>query len=520
VSAPVLIQPAEEALAATRSKDRARPADGLSARHYALLLGVFLATRCAFFALGLRFHLDLSWMFLSDLSALRERLLETVFYFHAFAPGMNLLTGLLLELSPEHVTFTATVLFWGSGYLLLVSACRLFHSLGCSKWTATALALALTLIPQSVYLEHLYLYTHLCTSLLCWAAVAFHQALLRASARAWFGFFLGCAALGWLYTAFHLLWFLLVAGLAFWLAGPGQRRAVLRGVALPCVLLFALYLKNYVVFGVFGATSWGGANLTLATTQRMPRDQRSEWIEEGKLSPFANISVFAPPSDYLPFLPPDLHFPWPSTNELWRPSVDAPNFNHGLFLQVNRQRQKDAFYFIRTEPFEYLTTVFARNLPSMFSSTTHWHKLDKQPSSPHYDHRKVLGGYERIYDRLVHSWPVPPVGLYAFLPLFLIWAVRCSYQGWRSTDLRARARAQLLGFCLLQIGFVVSASSLFSSVESARYRYTVEPFIWAVVALGFQTAARRFGPRLPWSRTQKRPSKDEHGIVTGPIACS
>jgi len=258
----------------------------------------------------------------------------------------------------------------------------------------------------------------------------------------------------------------------------------------------------------------------LATTQRMPPEQRNEWIENGKVSPFAAISVFAGPSEYLKFLPPDLHFPWPGTDELTRPSVDAPNFNHGLFIQVNRQRQKDAAYYIRSEPLEYLTTVLGRNLPGMFSSTTHWHKLDQRPGSPHYDHRQVLGGYERLYDRIVHSWPVPPVGLYIFLPCFCIWAVRSSYLGWRSSDPKLRARAQLLGFCLLQIAFVVSASSLFSSVESARYRYTVEPFIWAVVALGLQAAARRFGPRLPWFRTRRSPSKDKLASVVAASACS
>jgi hypothetical protein len=80
-------------------------------------------------------------------------------------------------------------------------------------------------------------------------------------------------------------------------------------------------------------------------------------------------------------------------------------------------------------------------------------------------------------------------------------------------------RAQLLGFWLVQIGFVVAASSLFSSVESARYRYTVEPFIWAVVPLGVRAAAVHFGPRLR-QLVQKRPSKDKLGIVTGPITSS
>jgi len=65
-------------------------------RGYALLALAFLATRVALYAAGLRINLDLRWMFLQDIEALRQHLASTVFYFHAFAPGMNLITGLLL----------------------------------------------------------------------------------------------------------------------------------------------------------------------------------------------------------------------------------------------------------------------------------------------------------------------------------------------------------------------------------------------------------------------------------------
>lgn len=481
-------------------------AEGLGRRHYLLLAGVFLATRLALWALGFRLQLDLRWMFLSDLTALREHLLETVLYFHAFAPGMNLITGVLLKLTPAHLLLSSTILFWASGYLLLAASCRLFHLLGCSRWTATALALALSLIPPSLYLEHLYLYTHLCTSLVCWAAVAFALALRSGSTRAWFGFFLLCALLGWLYTTFHLLWFLMLGGVGLLCTGRGRRRSVLLGAALPLVLLTGLYAKNYALFGVFGATSWGGANVTLSTTQRMPAQIKQEWIESGWLSPFAGISVFAGPQEYLRLLPPDLHFPWPGSNELTRPSVGAPNFNHGLFLQVNRQRAKDASYFIRHAPLEYLRNVFAKNLPALFSSTTHWHAHDKRPTSPHHLHRQVLGKYEHLYDELVHSWPLRPVGLYLFLPLFVVWSVMRCWRGLRSGVEGERQQAVLLVFCLLQIAFVVSASTAFSSVESARYRYAVEPFIWAVVAVGLCDLAHWLRQRTPrWKHVSEAP---------------
>ena len=157
------------------------------------------------------------------------------------------------------------------------------------------------------------------------------------------------------------------------------------------LLLSGLYAKNYALFGVFGATSWGGANVTLATTHRMPAQLKREWIAEGHVSPFAGISVFAGPQEYLRFLPADLHFPWPGSNELTRPSVGAPNYNHGLFLQVNRQRAQDAAYFIRNAPLQYVRNVFAKNLPALFGSTTHWHardKLARQPQ-PHRHHVHV-----------------------------------------------------------------------------------------------------------------------------------
>jgi hypothetical protein len=268
------------------------------------------------------------------------------------------------------------------------------------------------------------------------------------------------------------------------------------------VLLLSLYVKNYFVFGVFGATSWAGANLTLPTTQRMPRAPRDRWIAEGKLSPFAAINVFAPPKDYLQFLPADLSFPWPGSNELWRPSVRAGNFNHGLFLQVNERRRKDAAYFIRERPLDYLRVVFTVNLPTFFHSTTHWHPHDQRPSSSHHQHRQVLGGYERLYDRLVHSWPANKAGLYVFFPILYGWALwrvlPTLYRAIRrresiATDPSARAdleRTWLLGFCSLQITFVLSASVLFSSLESARYRYAIEPFIWIAAAGALREAHR------------------------------
>ena len=63
-------------------------------REYALVALVFAMSRLVLFWLGLRFNFSLDWMWLSDPADLQERLLQTIYYFHAFPPGMDLLSGI------------------------------------------------------------------------------------------------------------------------------------------------------------------------------------------------------------------------------------------------------------------------------------------------------------------------------------------------------------------------------------------------------------------------------------------
>jgi hypothetical protein len=475
----------------------------VAGRGYALLALAFVATRLVLYAAGLRIQLELRWMFLDDLEALRQHLASTVFYFHAFAPGMNLITGLLLKISPEHIAGLATALFWAFGALMTLSLTYILVALGVARWPAFSLALAFSLLPQTLFLENLYLYTYLCACLLAAVAVAFRRALLRATAFAWLWFFLGCAVLGWLYTVFHLLWFTLMVALAVVAQARSGRtgfrralRAVAPGAAIPALLVVGLYAKNYALFGVFGASSWGAANMTLATTQQMPPDERDLWIRERKLSPYAAITVYAPPSAYVGLVPARV-YPWPGSNDLVRPTLGEPNYNHGSFLEVNEARRKDVAYFLRARPLAYLGRVVGKNLPKLFHATTHWHPQDETAASAHHAHRAVLGRYELLYDRAVHSWPVPKVGLYVFLPLFLGWAVRAAATQLRATDREAFAQGALLAFCLLQVLFVVSASSLFTAWETSRYRYSIEPFIWVLVTAALSAAIRRLKGWMP-----------------------
>jgi hypothetical protein len=452
-------------------------------REHAVVSAGFFASRAVLHFMGIRFNFDIGWMFLSDPEELRHRLLETAFYFHAYPPGTNLLTGAVLKLGGAHPEALAHGIFQVLGFVLVNSLFYLCRASGLSLVAAAAISLAFSLSPPSIYFEHLYHYAYPIAALLCLSAALFHRGVERRTSGAWLGFFATCAAIGFIRNTFHLVWFVAMIALALAFSGKSARRTVIVAALGPGALLLALYLKNLAIFGVFGATTFGAANLTTVTVARLPEETRNEWIAEGKLSPFASISVYDGPRKYLPYFQSSPDPRWPSSmTSLDRPTLKAPNFNHWFFLDVNRARRADATYYLRAQPLAYAATA-RDNLVRFFGPSTEWHPHDADEASPHHAHRQVLGPYENIYNRALHSWPVPSVGLYAFLPFVCLWALLRARSLVRAEDRGSNANGALLCYGLIQIGFVVAASSLFAFGEMARYRYDAEAMIWLLGAL-------------------------------------
>jgi hypothetical protein len=137
-------------------------------------------------------------------------------------------------------------------------------------------------------------------------------------------------------------------------------------------LLLVPYVKNQVLFGVFGATSWGGANLIAVTTANMPESERRKWVSEGKLSPYALVSVFAPPAAYQPYLGSPHSEAFPQLSSLTRPSSGAGNYNHWYFLEVNPRRRADARAYLLEKPGSYAKTVLSKTLVEVLSPSTQY----------------------------------------------------------------------------------------------------------------------------------------------------
>jgi hypothetical protein len=449
---------------------------------HALLSAAYIAGHAALDLAGLPFELSVDWMWMADAADLRDRLLETLYYFGAFPPGMNLATGLLLKVGEAHAVVLAHAWFWTLGLVLLNALFFVARASGLSTRAAAVLALAFSFIPPSIYFGHVYHYEWVVTTLLCGVVALFVQGVRRPTTGVWFACFLAALMVPLTRSTFHPAWFVLIVAFSVRSVPKQARRRVVIAAVAPAVLLFGVCLKNFWLFDDFAVAIYGPSSVTLSTVAHLPYDIRDRWIESGSLSPFAAMNVYAPPREYARFFGSPEHPGWPpQLTRLEHASANAPNYNHWWLLKVHRARRSDVFHYVRTLPLDYVSNV-ARNVVEMMGPTTRWHPRDDTPMSPHRRHRWLLGGYEHWFNSAMHRFPVAPVGVYFFLPIPLAWAGLRAWRGSKSADPDTRARSALLTLLAFLIVYVFAASALLTSLKMARYRFQVEAFIWIVTA--------------------------------------
>jgi hypothetical protein len=263
---------------------------------------------------------------------------------------------------------------------------------------------------------------------------------------------------------------------------PAGWRVTVAGALPGLLLVLGVYGKNAAVFGEFAASTFGPAAFHLVTVGRMSTSERNRWIADGRLSKFAAISAYAPPRAYADLFSATAQPAWPpQLTRLDNVTVGSANFNHWFILEAHRVRRSDVAAYLRAEPLGYLRTVW-KGLQDLMGPTTEWHPRTGTPQSPHAGHRAVLGRYEAAYNTLLHRWPMAPAGAYVLLPVVLVASLWRAVRLWRSNDGTARPRAALMAFCAVQVAYVVAISSMATFLESSRYRFQVEPFIWLLAA--------------------------------------
>lgn len=443
------------------------------------VLAAYALTRVAYYATGARFDdssLPRMWHFVA-VDLLHSRLLESIFYLHFQPPLYNLYLGSVLQLFGTSATaaFAVSYLLLGACYALALF--WFMRALGLGRGLAFALLLFLIASPPALLLESYLLYSYpVVVWLVCAAAVLY--AAVRTGRRRFYTLFFALLALIVLTRAlFHPLWMLLIV-LALTATRVRDARRIWTAAAVPLLLVGAVCVKNGVVFGVPGTSSWTGIALARMTVRSLPSDVRKQLVREGKLSPLADVRVPSALQHYRGRMAMPAPTRVPVLDRRVKPN-GAINLHHLAYVEISRRLGEDALYVIRNQPQVYARSI-KRAARLFVSPTTEWHGF--AVNAPR------IAQFSHIYNRIVHfRGPMGRAGLFPLLlPLSCAYALYMAVRGLRRGD----PRAAVFAFMALSIAYVTVAGCLLEPRENMRFRQLTEPFMWIAAAHLVRNAVR------------------------------
>ena len=466
-------------------------------RHPArLLILLFTAAHLLVLALGGRFDADnlTSWMQIADIALLKSQLGTTLWYLHSQPPLFNLLIGLALRLGDDGFLWAMGLLYAG----VTLGGILAFHALARDLTGRPRIALAvaawLCIAPSVLLFSAKLYYDGLVPWMLTIAFWGLHRGIVgRRSGPMLFGFAM-LAAVVLLRSMLHPILFVAVFAI-FVALGRGQRGRIAAAAAAPAAAIGLLMLKNLLVFGTVGFSSWAPLNLGHTTVDRLPMAEKRVLIAQGRMSRFAGLADgFSPPPVYLAMLPPAPPTGQPSLDALTKSSGEA-NWNHIVYTRIGRERARDALVALTVAPAD-----FARVL---VISLYHFHR----PSSEFKGLERnlaVIAGWERLANATIGLQPAAWFGRTGDPARPQAPLLQMSYAAWLVTAGFLGGAALLLGtligharrrtlpppalaapLALAMIGgFVLLVSSSFDVWENNRAHYDIAP-VFLLVALFF-----------------------------------
>jgi len=451
------------------------------------LLGIFFVSRFVYDRIGITFLGDTYnyyWQFISP-SLLRTDLWRSVFYLHSQPPLLNVLTGVVLQLFPNHVQGIFHFLYFLAGGLLVVSMYLIGVDLGLPRWMSLFATAMFTISPSTILYEHWLMYGYLIASALTFSGAAIYR--FAKTHRIFWGVlaFSMLAIVALLWTLFHLVWMLIIIIMTFYFFQ--ERKKVVLAALVPFLFVFGWYAKNLVVFGEFTAGTWGGMNLANMTTLRLSEEERHQMVVNGELSSFADYPPFRSPAVYLRLLP--------NTPTTGIPLLDITEFegvrnqHHLVYIDASRYFLRDALHVIRTNPGLYLRSVL-QSLYIYFHSSSDFKLISgiRQPIQT-FDvgwNRLFYGQWlnnESLGERVTEMSP-SHVGWW-ILVSFIFGVLGSARYFWRTPNVLSKPDGLLILFMMFNILFVTIVSNAMDIGENNRFRYVVDPFIFLLALYVF-----------------------------------
>lgn len=510
----------------TRLREWLRSIDRSAWITFGVLTAAFVGSRVGYQLAGVQF--DSAFLATAqqhlELDHLEHHLIESVWYQHTQPPLFNLLIGLALKFSPFSLAATFHGLYLVLGWALIGLVYVLLRDLAVSRWIAIAAAIVICCGPTVVVYEHWPSYEYPVAVMVTALAVASLR-WVRGGEIRWLAaattLGAACVATRALFTP---LW--LVGLFAILLVARRPRdawRPALLAIGLPLLVIGGLMIKNQVLFDTPLLSSWGGWNLQRVTIDELPPEVRQRLIDDGTLTPMANIPVQLPLDAYaaetepctpshrdVPVLTDTHKTPTPGS-----PSTGWENLNNECYLPIYREALDNAVAAGFAEP--------KNTARAWVGSFQIW----AEPASLYafvYDNRREVDDLDKWYRQIVLvdvPWN-PIVNTHAgfYLPLgtpghrwrismtIIAGTVAALALSGRSTYRIGRGRGSPRDAQLAVIGFTVLAVTLTGNLleigENNRFRFVVEP-VTLVVAVAAATELVRRARAAVDRRTPSQP---------------
>ncbi len=370
-----------------------------------MLLFFFSLSRYFFWCAGIVFEdfsLENFWQYL-DVKWLMTNLLESCYYLHSQPPTFNLFLGSILKLEHDPSVYFH-IIYLIFGFILYYSLYQICRYLQVSSGFSIVFTTLFIISPQAILYENWLFYTYPVTSLLTLAALFLCKFYSTQKSYWGFLFFFDIALICTIRSAFHLVYYLLIAGIVLIFA-PYKRKTLLISL-LPGIAIICFYLKNLMLFSFFGVSSWMGMNLWGLGGNYITPQESQPLIASHQVSPLVAIPPFLPLEEY----PRQFHSlklqyqNVPALSTPYKVNGNA-NYNHYAYMTLSKTYLKDFFFILRKFPDKYLRSQF---LAWIIYLQPTYHNGLLQNNANHL--RAFISLHDSIY-----NWRVDMTPVYYFL---------------------------------------------------------------------------------------------------------
>ena len=438
------------------------------------------------------------WQFL-DPVLLRDDLLRAALSLHMQPPLFNVFIGVALKLFGPAAGLPLSLSYLAMGTLLVLTMLWVMRHLGASDVVAVVVCTLFALHPVFVVYER-WLFYSLPNALLLLLTTAALVRFLETGRDRWAHTFAGAATVLMLTRqVFHLLWFVGSVTVVAAMIPRAERRRLLVASLTPLLVINLLYLKNWLLVGEYGASTWTGMALHLGmdVPDQFTLEEIRPLVEDGRVPPVWLAGAFPAPEQVasLGYFPP---------NEGTNPALDAPyrstgfpNYNHREYARISHDMLRGAIALIRAYPDRYLARIrlatyefFQPGPRRLFG----WHRANEPRLRPWIE---AWNRWLFLSGLLGGSGLDVPNLLMLVYPASVLFAL-----------VRARSRAPqraAFAFMAITLLWVFLLANLLVLDENDRVRFETDPLLAVLVATGLSAALNRYartrGPPRATART-------------------